>query len=282
MKNIALAIAAGLLGTTGVGSAGMSIYQFSSSNEAASIEANTEKLAANCRFTGGANNETGCSTSLADSVLPIDGLPGLPALDGIPGLDAITGLVDITDLVGLAAPATSAVQGAIGLASLAGLAGIASGVTSPLDCDLAAGLPANPLPLAMPSAVSGILGGVTGSVTNDVANITGVNVTTNSGSVTAAGCELDASKLSVGKVLSDPVGTVTGTVGSVLSDPVGTVTGAVGGVLGDPLGTVTGTVGGVLNGNLLNGNLLNGNCPNGSASASTGILGSLTAGITTC
>jgi hypothetical protein len=86
MKRIGLVIAAAMLGTTGVASAGMAVHQFSVSSsantEGVALDAKTAGLAANCWVATGAAKAASCNTSAS------------PALPGLPSLDDVTGLVN--------------------------------------------------------------------------------------------------------------------------------------------------------------------------------------------
>src|SRR5689334_5229110 len=116
MKRIGLAIAAALLGTTSVASAGIALVQFTSSNssssQSASLDAQTEKLAANCWVAVGGSSASSCNTGGASAAA--SGLPGLSALD------KATGLVDAGPLVATAHEVAAGVAGkATGLAASA-------------------------------------------------------------------------------------------------------------------------------------------------------------------
>src|SRR5690349_15261295 len=98
MKRIGLAIAAAMLGTTGVASAAIAVTQFTSSSSSSShsvaLDAKTEKLAANCWVAVGGSSASSCNTGAAAA--SVSGLPGLT------DLDKATGLVDASDLIATA------------------------------------------------------------------------------------------------------------------------------------------------------------------------------------
>ena len=131
MKRIGLVVAAAMLGTTGVASAGIAAHQFSlsSSNgsQSVALDAVTKNLAANCWVATGSGNAASCNTGLSTG-----GLPGLP------GLDQVTGLVNVGNLVstaqGVAGEAFNAATSAAGAATAA-----AGGL--PVQCDVNAAAP---------------------------------------------------------------------------------------------------------------------------------------------
>src|SRR5581483_8751400 len=175
MKRIGLAIAAAVLGTTGVASAAMSVHQFNLSGsstgfQSVAFDASADNLAANCWATPG-GIAASCSTTA--------GLPGV-SLPGLSSLDQVTGLVNPQALVaeakGVAATAVGGAAGAAGNAVEA-----AGGL--PVDCSISAGAP---------SAVSGALPGAVTDAVNTVlgtvGSATGVHVTTNGSGTTSVGC----------------------------------------------------------------------------------------------
>ncbi len=126
MKRIGLVIAAGMLGTTGVASAGIAVNQFTSaSSQSVGLSAVTKQLAANCWVATGAPAAANCNTSASAA--------------GLPGLDDVTGLVNAGSLVqtakGLADQAVATAAGAAGAAG-AQVAGV-----SPLECNVNVGVP---------------------------------------------------------------------------------------------------------------------------------------------
>ncbi|MDQ1566101.1 MAG: hypothetical protein QOF96_981, partial [Actinomycetota bacterium] len=124
MKRIGLAIAAAMLGTTGVASAGIAVHQFtltSNDSQSAALDAKTENLASNCWVATGAGKASGCNT--AASLPGVSGLPGLP---GLSDLDSVTGLVNAQGLVDTA-------KGIAG--QVAGAATSAAGAV-PVDCNV--------------------------------------------------------------------------------------------------------------------------------------------------
>ena len=76
MKRIGLAIAAAMLGTTGVASAGIAVHQFtvssSTNSEGVALSAQSKELAANCWLATGGGKAAGCNTSAA-ATLPGQG-----------------------------------------------------------------------------------------------------------------------------------------------------------------------------------------------------------------
>ena len=290
MKRIGLVVAAAMLGTTGVASAGIAVHQFTSSDgsQSVSLDAKTEQLAANCWVATGAGNAAECKTSAA--------APGLP------GLDSVTGLVDAQGLVHTA-------QGVAGQAvAAAGDAAAQAAAASPLDCNVSAGVPSGVVPPAVGSAVPKQVTDAAGQALQTVGSVTGVNVGTNGSGTTAVGCGADTSGATAaagaasgaagkaagaatgainnvagtaGNVVDGVAGTagnvvdgVTGTAGNVVDGVTGTagnvvdgVTGTAGNVVGGVVGGVTGGVGGLLGGGAVN-------C-SASGGASSGLLGSV-------
>jgi len=136
MKSIGLAIAAALLGATGIASAGMAAHQFTVAHDSQStaLDAKTEHLAANCWAATGAGKASGCNTAASTP-----GLPGLSDLDTVTGLVNAQGLIDSAK--GVAGQAAGAATSAAGAATSA-----AGGL--PVTCDVTAGVP-----VTVPSAV---------------------------------------------------------------------------------------------------------------------------------
>ncbi len=138
-KQIALGIAAAVLGVSGVASAMVSVNQLTAaSNSDSSFSVATDKLAANCWMVTGSASDTGCNTSVAGVAVPA--LPEIPNLvDGI----------DIPDATGLLAMASGAIDTATGAAASAqgivggGLPGVAGlgDVTALGACNLPVSLP---------------------------------------------------------------------------------------------------------------------------------------------
>ena len=87
MKRIGLAIAAAMLGTTGVASAGIAVHQFtlssSTDSQSVALNAKTENLAANCWVATGSGKAASCSTAASVPGVSVPGVPG--------GLDQVTG-----------------------------------------------------------------------------------------------------------------------------------------------------------------------------------------------
>ncbi|MGH9035644.1 MAG: hypothetical protein ACRD0O_07745, partial [Acidimicrobiia bacterium] len=135
-KQIALGIAAVVLGASGVTSAVVSVDQLTSAaGSSAGLSAATDQLAANCWMVTGASNDAGCNTSVAG--LPVPGLPELPNL--VPG-------VDIPDATGLLANAVDSATGAVGsfqgiVGSLVPTASGLAGGAVPTACNLPVSLP---------------------------------------------------------------------------------------------------------------------------------------------
>src|SRR5204863_500008 len=149
MKRIGLAIAATMLGTTGVASAAMAVHQYtstSSSSQSVALDAKTEKLAANCWVAVGGSSASACNTGLAGATAS---LPGLSALD------QVTGLVDAGALVStakdVAAQAAGTATGAV-TGAVSGVTGAVTGTTG---------------------AVTGVVNGVTGTVGGTLGSVTG-------------------------------------------------------------------------------------------------------------
>src|ERR1700752_4107032 len=92
MNRIGLIVAAAMLGTTGVASAGIAVHQFSASTSASSdavkLDAKTEGLAANCWIAPGAGKAANCQASAGAAV------PGLPGLDEVTKLVNAQGLIE--------------------------------------------------------------------------------------------------------------------------------------------------------------------------------------------
>src|SRR5579884_1698401 len=161
MKRIGLAIAAAMLGTTGVASAAMSVHQFTLSSTASpqsvALDAKTQNLAANCWVATGAGKAASCSTAAS---LPGVSLPGLP-------LDKVTGLVNPQALL-------DEVKGVAGAAAgqAVGTAGSAPGTAT-----AAAGAATNAATGAVnaaTNAVNGVVNSATGVVNGAVGTATGV------------------------------------------------------------------------------------------------------------
>ncbi|HVW31721.1 MAG TPA: hypothetical protein VHL53_04200, partial [Acidimicrobiia bacterium] len=158
MKRIGLAIAAAMLGTTGVASAGIAVHQFtltSSNSPSVALDAKSEALAANCWLATGAGPAASCNTSVS-----APSLPGLSSLPGLPGLDTVTGLVNAQALVesakGIAGQVVGTATGAAGQTDVAGVAGNAVGTaTGAVN--------------AATNAVNGVVNSATGTV-NGVLN----------------------------------------------------------------------------------------------------------------
>lgn len=296
MKRIGLVVAAAMLGTTGVASAGIAAHQFSlsSSNgsQTVALDAVTENLAANCWVATGSGNAANCNTALSTG-----GLPGLP------GLDEVTHLVDAGSLVNTA---KNVAADAFDTATSAAGATTAAAGGLPVQCDVTAAVPSAVTDAAkgiVPSDVAndlnsvvGAVGSVTGSSVGLSGNATGAGCSANTGGVagvaggavsTATGAVSGAATKATGAV-SGAVSTATGAVNTAtnaVNDVVGTVTGAVDGATGtagttatDVTGAVTGAVDDTLSGvtgtvdNLLGGGLLNCSATGG---VSTGLLGSI-------
>jgi hypothetical protein len=304
MKRIGLVVAAAMLGTTGVASAGIAVHQFSLSSSNGSqnvaLDAATENLAANCWVATGAGSAANCNTSASTG-----GLPGLPS-----SLDQVTGLVNADSLVhtakGLAGEAFNAATSAAGATTAA-----AGGL--PVQCDVTAAVPSavtdaakGVVPADVANDVNNVVGsvaGITGSSVGLSGNATGVGCSANTGGVAgvASGAASGAVNKATGAVnaatgavnaatgvvngaataatgvVNGAVGSVTGIVngaagaaGTTAGGATGAVTGTVSGVTGtvnNTLGGVTGTVNGLLSGGLLN-------C-SASGGVKTGLLGNI-------
>src|SRR5262245_17263736 len=115
MKRIGLIVAAAMLGTTGVASAGIAVHQFTASSsgntEGVALSAQSKELAANCWLATGAGKTSKCNTSVAA------GLPGLPGLDEVTNLVNAQGLIDTAK--GVAGQAVNAATSAAGAATSA-------------------------------------------------------------------------------------------------------------------------------------------------------------------
>ena len=246
MKRIGLAIAAAMLGTTGVASAAMSVHQFtlssSASNQSVALDAKTENLAANCWVATGTGKAANCSTAAS--------LPGV-SVPGLSGLDAVTGLVKPQALLDEVKGVAGTAAGGTGVATQA--AGTAGNV---------AGAAVN----AATGAVNAATGAVNGVVNSATKTVNGV-VNSATGVVNGA---VNTVNGAVGTV-SGVVNGATGTASTAGNGAVGGVTGVVNGVTGavnNTLGSVTGTVN-----NVLGGGLLGGTSCSASGNASTGLLG---------
>lgn len=250
MKRIGLAIAAAMLGTTGVASAAMSVHQFtlssSASNQSVALDAKTENLAANCWVATGTGKAANCSTAAS--------LPGV-SVPGLSGLDAVTGLVKPQALLDEVKGVAGTAAGGTGVATQA--AGTAGNV---------AGTAGNAAVNAATGAVNAATGAVNGVVNSATKTVNGV-VNSATGVVNGA---VNTVNGAVGTV-SGVVNGATGTASTAVNGAVGGVTGVVNGVTGavnNTLGSVTGTVN-----NVLGGGLLGGTSCSASGNASTGLLG---------
>src|SRR5687767_11199032 len=177
MKRIGLAIAAAVLGTTGLASAGIAVHQFSvaSDTESAALDAKTGNLAANCWVATGAGKASGCNTAVSN-----------PSLPGLPGLDSVTGLVDAEGLIDTAK----------GIAGEAAGAATAAAGTVPVNCDVSAGLPSavnGAVGGVVPKEVSGVVNGAVNDALGTVGGTTGMNVGVNGSGTTGVGCSADSS-----------------------------------------------------------------------------------------
>ena len=270
MKRIGLVIAAAMLGTTGVASAGIAVHQFAAStsanSESVKLDAKTAGLAADCWIATGAGKAANCQASAS------------PALPGAPGLDDVTKLVDAQGLIetaeGLAGTATSA----------AGAVTSAAAGVSPVNCSVSAGVPSavtSAVPKAVTDAVPSQVTDTVNGALKAVGDTTGVNLGVNGTGTTAVGCSGDTSAAtSAAGTAANVAGNVVGTAGNVAGNVAGTATNVVGNVAGtagttvngvtgtvtDTVNEVTGTVSGLLGGT---------NC-SASGGASTGLLGSVT------
>ncbi len=126
MKRIGLVVAAAMLGSTGVASAGIAVHQFSlsssTSSQSVALDAKTEDLAANCWVATGAGQAAGCNTAASSGALP-----------GLPNLDQVTGLVNVDSLVDTA----KGIAGqAVGTATSAAGAATAAAGGLPVQCDV--------------------------------------------------------------------------------------------------------------------------------------------------
>lgn len=247
MKRIGLAIAAAMLGTTGVASAAMSVHQFtlssSASNQSVALDAKTENLAANCWVATGAGKAANCSTAAS--------LPGVP-VPGVPGLDTVTGLVNPQALLDEVKGVAGTAAGGTGIATQA--AGTAGNVAG------AAGNAATNAATGAVNAATNAVNGVVNSATNTV-----------NGVVNGATGAVNGAVDTVNGVVNGAVGTVSGVVNGATGTASTAGTGVVSGVTGavnNTLGSVTGTVN-----NVLGGGLLGGTSCSASGNASTGLLG---------
>jgi hypothetical protein len=156
-KQIALGIAAALIGVSGVAGAMVSVDQLTSAaSSESSISAVTDQLVANCWMVTGSSNDAGCNTSVAG--LEVPGLPELP--DRVAGVDIpdATGLLAMaSNAVGTATGAVGSAQGIVGgaLPTAEGLAG----TVAPSACKLPVALPVKlPVPASIFNAGLSLFG----------------------------------------------------------------------------------------------------------------------------
>ena len=166
-KQIALGIAAAVIGVSGVASAFVSVDQLTSAaNSTASLSAVTDSLAANCWMVTGSASDAGCNTSIAGIEVP--GLPELP--NQVAGVD----IPDATGLLAMASNAVDTATGAVGSAqsivgSLVPTATGLAGGAMPSDCNLPVALPVKlPIPTGIFSAGLNLFHMAQGLAMNDL------------------------------------------------------------------------------------------------------------------